>query len=532
MIDTERPARLARSALQSIERHRRRIDALNVYPVPDGDTGTNLTLTMRGVVSALEESHATEPGELAAVARRAATMEAKGNSGVILSTIVRGMAGVLAEATTIDAERLAKTFRAGSTSAYDAVQRPVEGTMLTAIREMAEEAELPEVQALPVVDALRRVVERGEDAVERTPELLDKLREAGVVDAGAAGLVELVRGVLHGLTGEPLPEVPEVTEELTEESIHQEESAYRYCAVFVVEGERLDLDELHAGLEGLGDSLLVTGDATLAKIHVHTDEPERALAAGRGAGVVDPARVVVGDMRSQAADRERWLAALQAAVTAPDTATALVAVAQGAGNRDLLRSEGAAIVVEGGPTSNPSVGQLHEAITAVSSGRVIVLPNDANILLAAARAAAESTKDVRVIATRSIPEGIAAALSFDASAEVDVNETAMRSAAAEVTAAEITRATRAVTLDGVAVAEGDYLALLEGRAVAAGGDIWGVLDVLLERFASDGRSFVQILLGDGAPDAAELEAHVAGRTLEIDVVRGGQPHYPLLLSAE
>jgi DAK2 domain fusion protein YloV len=533
--DLARTTGLARAALANLERHRRRIDALNVYPVPDGDTGTNLTLSVRGIVEALEQSTSSTAAELAAEVQRAATMEAKGNSGVILSTIVRGIAAALARVDgTVDGGRLAEALRTGTTFAYDAVRPPVEGTMLTVVREMAEEAERPDVSALPLAEALGRVVARGDDTVARTPELLETLRDAGVVDAGGVGLVELARGMLHELTGEPLPDVPDVVDELTEESIHQQESAHRFCTAFVVEGEGLDLGALHARLEALGDSLLVTGDASVLKVHVHTDEPERVLELGRAVGLVDPGHVEIGDMWSQAAERERWLAQLQAAATAPPSATALVAVAQGGGNHEILRSEGAAIVVEGGPTANPSVGELLEAITAANADRVIVLPNDPNIRLAAERAAGESTKDVRVVATRSIPEGIAAALPFDAAADADANEEAMRTALAGVDAAEITRASRAAVVDGVEVEDGDFLGLLDGRAFATGEDVWAVLDALLERFAGDGHSFVQVLRGDGAPEAGEIAARYAGRIdgLEIDVQWGGQPHYPMLLSAE
>ena len=532
MIALATVRRLATAALDNIERHRRRINALNVYPVPDGDTGTNLEKTMQGIVAELDRSSASTTTQLAAAVQRAATMEAKGNSGVILSTIVRGMARVLGEREQVDGEVVAEALRAGATSAYQAVKLPVEGTMLTVIREMAEEAELPEVRSLPVVEGLVRVVARGDDAVSRTPEMLDKLREAGVVDAGGAGLVELVRGVLHELTGEPLPEVPEVTEELTEEAIHQEESEFRYCTVFVVEGDELDLDALHASLDPLGDSLLVTGDASVAKIHVHTDEPEGALAIGRAVGVVDAARVEIGDMRSQASEREQWLAQLHAAAQAPPAAVALVAVAQGVGNRNILRSEGAAIVIEGGQTMNPSVGQILEGVTAVNTDHVIVLPNNANVRLAAENAADESTKDVRVIATASVPEGIVAAFEFDPANDIDANEAAMRDAVESLSVGEIVRASRDATVDGVTAAEGEFLAMLDGRAFAADGDVWVVLDALLDRFAADGRGFVQVLRGDDAPETGAIEARIEERGLEPDVKWGGQPHYPLLLSAE
>ena len=532
MIDLATARSLAGAALESITRQRTRINALNVYPVPDGDTGTNLEKTMQGIVAALERSEASTTAGVAAEVQRAATMEAKGNSGVILSTIVRGMARVLGEAERVDGDVLAQALRAGATSAYQAVKVPVEGTMLTVIREMAEEAERPDVRALPVVEALVRVVARGDDAVERTPEMLDKLREAGVVDAGGAGLVELVRGVLHELTGEELPEATSVTEELSEEAIHLEESEFRYCTVFVVEGQSLDLDALHVQLEPLGDSLLVTGDETVAKVHVHTDEPDGALAIGRAVGVVDQERVEIGDMRSQAAERERWLAQLHAAAQAQPSGVALVAVAQGVGNREILRSEGASIVIEGGQTMNPSVGQILEAVTAVNAEHVVVLPNNPNVRLAAENAAAESTKDVRVIATASVPEGIVAAFEFDPSRSVDDNEATMREAAAAIESGEITRASRDATVDGVTAAEGDYLALVDGRAVAAGTDLWAVLDALLDRFASDGRSYVHALLGEDAPDDEEFRAHAVARGLEADVSSGGQPLYPLLVWAE
>jgi DAK2 domain fusion protein YloV len=532
VIDLATVRRLTGAALENVERHRGRINALNVYPVPDGDTGTNLSKTMQGIVAELDRSSAATTAQLAADVQRAATMEAKGNSGVILSTIVRGMARVLGERERVDGEVLAEAFRAGATSAYQAVKVPVEGTMLTVVREMAEEAELPEVRALPVVEGLARVVARGDDAVRRTPEQLDKLREAGVVDAGGAGLVELVRGVLHALSGEPLPDVPEVTDEITEEAIHHEESEYRYCTVFVVEGDEIDLDDLYARLEPLGDSLLVTGDASVAKVHVHTDEPEGALALGRAVGVVDAARVEIGDMRSQASERERWLAQLHAAAQAPPVEVALVAVAQGSGNRDILRSEGAAIVIEGGQTMNPSVGQILEGITAVNADRVIVLPNNPNVRLAAENAAAESTKDVRVVATGSVPEGVVAAFEFDPARDVDANEAAMRGAIDGLTVAEIVAASRDATVDGVTAAEGDFLGILDGRAFAAARELDAVLDPLLDRFAEDGCSLVQVLRGEGAPDAGELERRIEERGMEPDVKWGGQPHYPLLLSAE
>ena len=237
-------------------------------------------------------------------------------------------------------------------------------------------------------------------------------------------------------------------------------------------------------------------------------------------------------MHSQAAERERWLAQLHAAAQAPHATTGLVAVAQGSGNRDILRSEGATVVIEGGQTMNPSVGQILEAITAANAEHVIVLPNNPNVRLAAENAASESTKDVRVVPTASVPEGIAAAFAFDAGADVDANEAAIQEALAPVVAAEVTVASRDATVDGLAVTEGQYLAIVDGRAFATGDDLWTVLDALLGHFADEGLSLVNAYRGEDAPDEGELAARIEQHGLEAAVLWGGQPHYPLLLSAE
>ena len=264
---------LARSALQNLEAHRRRIDDLNVYPVPDGDTGTNLVLTLRSIVEALDTSSAVDSEAVAKDVTRAALMGARGNSGVIFSQIVRGFVEVLGEHEGVSSALLGRAFRGASDTAYRAVKRPVEGTMLTVIREMAVESERKELRRVAPNELLRAVLSAGEQSVARTPELLDVLRNAGVVDAGGAGLVEIARGMVYGATGEELPDAPVETESLGFDAIHLELSEFRYCTVFVVEGDALDKDALESELEKIGDSLLVVGDATALKVHVHTDDP-------------------------------------------------------------------------------------------------------------------------------------------------------------------------------------------------------------------------------------------------------------------
>src|SRR5437588_1928926 len=263
MSDLASVREVALAALASLEASRRRIDDLNVYPVPDGDTGTNLTLTGRAIVEALARSTATDRETIAREVTRAALMGARGNSGVILSQIVRGAAEILGQSDDVDDEVLARAFRSASDAAYRALRQPVEGTMLSAIRALAEEAERRPADFWPAV------VGAGDRAVARTQEQLDVLRDAGVVDAGAAGLVEIVRGIAAALTGEEIAAPPAEAEPLTVEAIHQELSRYRYCTAFVVEGEDLDADALETKLEQLGDSLLVVGDETALKVHVH-----------------------------------------------------------------------------------------------------------------------------------------------------------------------------------------------------------------------------------------------------------------------
>jgi DAK2 domain fusion protein YloV len=528
MSDLETVSSLARAALASVELSRERIDDLNVYPVPDGDTGTNLTLTVRGVVEALEASTAADRPALAHEVTRAALMSARGNSGVILSQIVRGAADVLGAAEAVDSQVVTRAFRAGSDEAYRAVRKPVEGTMLTVSRELAEAAEAAPQLDLPGLLSL--LVERGEAAVERTPEQLEVLRDAGVVDAGGAGLVELVRGLAAAVAGEPLAELPvQRYEPLDHEAVHQELSRYRYCTTLVVEGERLDQDALEAELERLGDSLLVVGDPTALKIHVHTDDPGAALTLGTAVGTIEG--VEIADMHRQTEQREeRLLAALPGGAAR----SGVVAVVAGDGNRRLFEDLGAEKIVEGGQTMNPSTSDLLLAVESVAADEVVLLPNNSNIVMAAEQAARVAGRHVRVVPSESIPAGLAALVAFHSERSADENVAAMREALAGVATGEVTIASRDASADGVAVREGEYLALLDGTVVASGHGFDDVAGVLLERLLAEPRDVLTILRGEDAPPLNGVLDELTARhpELELDVHEGGQPHYHLLVSAE
>src|SRR5919204_80661 len=426
MTDLERARELAHAALASLERSRRRIDDLNVYPVPDGDTGTNMTLTARAVVEQLDRTATDERAALMSEISRAALLGARGNSGVILSQIVRGVCEALAQD-----ENVATALRSASDAAYRAVREPVEGTMLSVIRELAEEAEANGAN-------FAALVRRGEEAVSRTQQTLDVLRSAGVVDAGGAGLLELVRGVAAVVVGEPLPELPVERAELGVEAIHQELSRYRYCTTFLIEGDDLDPDEIGRRLETFGDSLLVVGGKDALKVHVHTDEPGRALEVG------------------------------------------------------------------------------------------------ANVGLTAEQAAELAAKPVTVVPTASIQAGLAAMVSYLPERSAADNAAEMADVLESLVTGEVTIASRDVQLDGVDVKEGAWLGLADGAAVAGGPAFDDVAEKVADSLLAEPRMVLTLLTGTDAPDLEPLLAHIRERypDLELDVQPGGQPHYPLLLSAE
>lgn len=518
---------LARAAKTALDRNRARLDDLNVFPVPDGDTGTNMLLTVRSVTEALKQSVAeSDRAGLAQEVAHAALLGARGNSGVILSQIVRGASEVLAGAERFDAGTVAEALRRASDEAYAAVQKPVEGTILTVVRALADEAESKIDLDLPQL--LAALVRRGDEAVEQTRDQLEVLRNAGVVDAGAAGLVEIVRGIGAHLAGEPLPEVVEI-ERLAPEAVHQEASRYRYCAVFVVEGDHLDASALERELAPLGDSLLVVGDASALKAHVHTDDPGSALRAGTALGVIE--RVEIANMHVQSAQREGRLTH-----AGPDVErkTAVVAVVAGEGNRRLFESMGATGIVDGGETMNPSTEELLEAIERTRARETVVLANNDNVVLAARQAARLAQIPVHVVPSSSIQTGLAAMLAYDPSADAETNAAAMEEATVDVATGAVTVASRAVSIDGMQIERGAYLGLADGEPVAGGTSFDTVADSVVERLLGQPRDVLTFITGEEEPELGPLLARVAERhpELELEVHPGGQPHYPLLIAAE
>jgi uncharacterized protein len=531
--DLELVRGLVGAALASLETSRGRIDDLNVYPVPDGDTGTNLTQTVRAVADAVASAKPGDRPALAQAVARAALMGARGNSGVILSQMVRGAVDVLAESTNgIDPALTARALRGASDAAYRAVRRPVEGTMLSVIRELAEEAERRAADPEPLGDLLVELVRHGEEAVSRTPEQLAVLREAGVVDAGGAGLVELLRGVAGAVTDEALPAAPAAEAPSGVDAIHLEPSRYRYCTVFVVEGEALDREGLEAQLEQLGDSLVVVGDETALKVHVHTDNPGSALSLGTAAGTIEG--VEIANMHEQQERRERRLSL----VPSTRAKSGVVAVVAGEGNRRLFETlaepVGTIRVVAGGQTANPSTAELVAALEGLEAEEAILLPNNPNVRLAAEHAAEQAQLPVAVVPTESIPAGLAALVAYQGTRGADENAEEMSAAAAAVATGAVTRASRDVELNGLAIRRGDWLGLMDGEPVAGGDDFAEVAFEVVARLLAEPRALLTLLTGAEPPplDGLVERLESAHPELDVEVHEGGQPHYSLLLGAE
>lgn len=529
-----RVGQVARAAVAALERSRQRIDDLNVYPVPDGDTGTNMLQTVQRVISDLQSAPESSDTEaLAQRISRAALVGARGNSGVILSQILRGFVTSLGAEKDVDAAALARALRAASDAGYASVKTPVEGTMLTVIREIAEEAEA--ARGEPIDAVLDRILGRGEDALARTPTMLQALADAGVVDAGGAGIVELVRGSVAGMRGREPSTAHTAESSSPVVHDHNEESRYRYCTGFLLldPGAGMDVDVLHALFAPLGDSLLVVGDPGAVRVHVHTDDPGAALSIGARHGGLSG--IEVSDMQAQVVDRRRRLSE-----GTPEPGRHrrcdVVTVVQGDGNEALARQRGARGIVPGGQTVNPSTEEILDAIDACAADEVVVLPNNPNVLLAARSAAALAQRPVVVVETRAMTAGLVALDAYSAQHSAEDNAAAMRAAIAATATAEITRASRDAKVEGVAVVAGTWMGLVDNRLVATSPRLSEVAARVAATMITPERQALLVLRGDDSTPRDSVDAAVgaisaAYPSLEIDQHAGGQAHYPLLLAA-
>ncbi|NLO27489.1 MAG: DAK2 domain-containing protein [Actinobacteria bacterium] len=540
MLTVTRARSVLRAGVKALEERKQEINDLNVYPVPDGDTGTNLALTMRGILEAvaqLPEGLSTK--ELCAAISQAALMGARGNSGVILSQIVRGAMEILGEQVYVTPEVISQALTNATETAYRAVRRPVEGTMLTVLREMAEAA----VEA-PVGDGRKafmdHVVTAGWKSVERTPTLLKVLADAGVVDAGGFGLVVILEGAANGSSGWEVPIATHVAPSPAFEGLRyedeaaEEESEYTYCTSFLLSGWNLDKALLEEEFGRLGDSLLVVGDARQIKVHVHTDDPGTVIGLATARGVLS--EIEIDNMKEQTAARTKRLREASGQGVAEDSLTQVVAVVAGEGNKALFRNLGVELIVDGGQSMNPSAEDLIRAVERSTAPAVVILPNNANVIMTAEQTIGLTGRKVYVVPTRTIQAGLSAAVAYDKRNSGDVNAEEMGLALENVAAGEVTRAVRDSLVDGIQVKIDDYIGLIDDHVVVASRDLEAVIDDLAERLLEGEREMLTILLGAGGEDERAREAveRLQQRYpgVEMDVHDGGQPHYPVLLAAE
>ena len=532
-----------------LQRYRDPINALNVYPVPDGDTGTNMMLTMRAGVEKLAQTDGVTAGEVAFQMADGTFWEARGNSGVILSQFFKGIATGLEGKEMCACSDLAQAFRSATDAAYKSVGNPVEGTMLTVIRCVAEalESTLQQNSDDDILSFWSTAYQASRDALDATPSMLAKLREAGVVDAGGMGIVVILGGAYLHLTGGNVEEAdlelataagqidPSQLASVSVESDFLDssvESEWGYCTQFLIQGENLDIERVREELAEKAESLVIVGDDRFIRVHVHMEDPGVALTYGAGLGELD--QIKIDNMNLQ---NQNWASGHQERNT-PKSGIALVAVAPGEGLAQLFTDTSGALVVSGGQTMNPSVAQLIAAAERSGAEDVILLPNNKNVAITATQAAEREneTQRLHVVLTSTVQQGIAAALAFNSQVSAEENLRAMNGALTEVVSVEVTRSIRDTTLGGIAVAEGDYMGLVDGDLAVVENS---AEDALLASLAGCGLTDDHIVtIYWGADTDQETVDDVVVRVeqqapgIQVDLVYGGQPHYPYFVSVE
>jgi uncharacterized protein len=537
---------LAAGGLAWLEQNYESVNQLNVFPVPDGDTGTNMLLTMRAAYREIADNDSPDVSVIADKLAYGAIMGSRGNSGTILSQLFRGFAQAVNGRRAFDAALMAAGAREAVKMAYKAVQTPVEGTILTVAREAAEETEAAAQETSDLREILERAVARAKVAVTRTPDLLPILKKAGVVDSGGQGLAFILEGMLRQMNGETLTAAGlGEAEPMSLHDVLQSSDArgYGYDVQYIIHGKNLDLDAVRAAIGRMGDSMVVVGDPSMIKVHIHVHDPGLPISYGAKLGVLRD--VVVENMQAQSEDYIARRSGSEESFAEPAPSVkvgdiAVVAVAPGEGLARVFRDLGVAHVVSGGQTMNPSTEEILHAVESLNTDKVIILPNNKNIILAAEQAAqlANQRGDHRVVVipTRTVPQGITAMLSFSAEGDFDSVIEAMQEARNNVVTGEVTTATRSVELDGVNVETGQVIGLVDGKLAVSGDDVPTVVHDLLDRMNAREREVITMYYGD---HVSEAEATALADDLrrdfpnqEFDVIRGGQPYYHYILSAE
>ncbi|MBL8062588.1 MAG: DAK2 domain-containing protein [Anaerolineales bacterium] len=540
-IDGQAFKRLVEAGLTWLRTNQQVVNSLNVFPVPDGDTGTNMTLTLQAAWNEIKDKGTRHLGEMAAAFSKGALMGARGNSGVITSQILRGFSRGVHDQKTLTLDAFVKGLSEARDTAYKGVVKPVEGTILTVIKETANAAEAASGSVKDAIELLEVALKAADEAVKNTPELLPILKQAGVVDSGGKGLFFFMEGMLRHVYGESLETPTMQIQPLSAMSLEgaledvEEGQDYEVVVDFVPNGE-LDLQGFYGKLEEMGTSIQVGEGDGMYRMHIHVPTENRYVPIDYIMGIGTVTKVAIENLMAQMDDIQKSKSTqIQFGAVEPGN-IAVVVVSPGIGISRIFASLGVAAVVAGGQTMNPSTQDILGSFENMPTDKVIILPNNKNIVMAANQAKEVTVKSVQVVPTRTVPQGLAAMLSFDPSGDVEAIAAKMNKAMSNVKTGEITVATRSVEIDGVTVKDGQVIALLDGKLVVSAESVeQGVFD-LLEKAEAGEHEIVTLFFGE---DMTHAEANriadvIRGKysNLEVEVQEGGQPHYQFILSIE
>ncbi len=544
-IDGQLLKKMIVSAAGCLQNNKSAINALNVFPVPDGDTGTNMSMTLNSALKEVQEIKIDTVPNVANAAANGSLMGARGNSGVILSQLLRGFARQVREKESIDARDFSNALKEGADTAYKAVMKPTEGTILTVARETADKAvELS--KSINEIDLLMdNLVEYAQSVLDKTPEMLPVLKKAGVVDSGGMGLIYIYKGIQRALRGEDvkISDIqPEAQEEHVQKTGVQQEIKYGYCTEFIIKNTDYDVQKFRQHMVPFGDSQVIVGDSGIIKVHIHTNDPGKVLSEAIKLGELT--RIKIDNMREQHRsiidfnnqDVKDDPVPSEDDDTSDSLKAGVITVASGEGIKNIFKDLGACNVIEGGQTMNPSTEDILNAINAIKSDEIYILPNNGNIIMAAKQAATLSDKNVYVIPSKTIPQGISALTVFNPENKSKENIEIMTSTMNYVKTGQVTYAVRNTIFDDKEIKQGDILGLLDGKISCTGRNILQVAEDLIQNMVSDDDELITILYGkDASKDDAEKLADTLKnkyKNCEIQSYSGGQPLYYFIISVE
>lgn len=533
------------NASNKLEEQKVFVNSLNVFPVPDGDTGTNMSMTFRAAVTEIEGMSTTSIGEISKKLAKGALMGARGNSGVILSQVFRGIAKGLEDKEEVNSLEFANSLLEGSRSAYKAVMRPTEGTILTIIRTAGESA--VKSKHTDVVSLMEEVCLHSENMLNKTPEMLPVLKKAKVVDAGGMGLLIILKGMYEALKNDIKAKI--ISSEATSaesfapaSSIEEADIKFGYCTEFFVLGKNISVENFRNELEPHGDSMIVVGIEDAVKVHIHTNDP--GLVLSKAVKLGELSKIKIDNMREQHRHilheetqfNENEAAQTKEEITEEKKKYGFISVAMGEGIKNIFEDFGVDFVIEGGQTMNPSTQDILDSINKINAENIFVLPNNKNIIMAANQAAELTDKNIIVIPTKTIPQGITCVTIFDAEAGLEENVEAMKQSIANVSTGQVTYAVRDTEMDGKNINEGDILGIVEGKISQVGSDIYEVCQSIIMNMCNEDSELITIFYGEGAD---EIKVKLLVEALEekypdkdIQSYNGKQPLYYFIVSVE